>query len=144
MHPSFIEESLLLFEANIDDMVPTSYELALEFFLEAGALDVFITPILMKKSRPAQLLSVLSRPELKPQILALFFEHTSTLGVRETSLTRYSLPRKIIQKETPWGPIRFKESHWQGKVRQTPEYDDCKAAAKRHRVSLKTIYDQLL
>ena len=138
---SLIEETLLVFEANIDDLPPSYYEYVLELLLEAGALDVTITPILMKKSRPAHLLSVLAPPLLKQAVFSLLFEHTSTIGIRITEVKRYSLPRHIIWKETPLGKIRVKKTKWQEIIRQIPEYEDCKTLAKLHNLNLKTVYD---
>lgn len=140
---TLIEETLLVFEANIDDLPPSSYEYILELLLESGALDVIITPIVMKKSRPAHLLSVLAPPELKEPVLSLLFEHTTTLGIRTSEVKRYSLPRRIIWKDTPLGKVRFKETEWKGQRRETPEYEDCKNIAKLRQLSLKTVYEQV-
>lgn len=134
-------ETLMLLETNIDDMPAEWLGPLLEQLLDAGALDAWFTPIQMKKNRPAVQLSALCRPENAPDLRALLFVHTSTLGVRQQEVQRYSLPRRIETVETPFGPIRIKfaevaPGHWKA----APEFEDCLAAARAHNAPLGKVY----
>jgi hypothetical protein len=113
-----------------------------ELLLAGGALDVWATPILMKKNRPAYMLSVLgdADSEAQAQCRELLFRHTSTFGLREQRIARRKLARKSVTVQTRFGPIRVKVGTWNGAVMQTqPEYEDCRAAAETHGVPLKEI-----
>ncbi len=136
-------EEIQVIEANIDDMNPQIYEYVMERFLGAGALDVYLTPVIMKKSRPGIILGVLSRPEDLPILSRIIFEETTTLGIRIRKADRVVLKRKIITKSTPYGRIRFKMSGMDGGETLSPEYEDCKAAARKTGIPLKKILDSL-
>lgn len=134
-------QRLLLLDCNIDDMNPEYYSHILDRLLEAGARDVFITPIVMKKGRPASMLSVLCHPAQKPSLLAIVFDETTTLGVRESWVTRHALARHVVTVQTPHGPIRVKLAHRPGgRVTCSPEYEDCHGAATRAGVPLWEVY----
>ena len=139
----YITEELLVLETNVDDLPPFHFERIFEVFLEAGALDVFIQPIQMKKNRPAHLISVLILPNALELCLGLFFKHTSTLGVRTLPLTRYSLPRSLVKFPTRFGEVQFKQSHF-SYLKLTPEYEDCKAIAKRQNLPLSKVIEQVM
>ncbi len=141
--PVFTEETLLTFETNIDDMPPSHYECVMEALFEAGALDVYIQPILMKKNRPAHILFALGKVELKETLLHVFFKHTSTLGVRIDTIKRISIARTLVIKQTRFGPVQLKETNYPEK-RLAPEYDDCKAIAQSQGIPLKTVIDQVM
>ncbi len=129
-------------ETNIDDISPQIYEVVMERLFAAGALDVYMTPVQMKKNRPATLLSVICAPQDIVTMSNILFEETSTIGIRIDSRTRICLPRKIITLETKYGPIRLKIAQRSGEpVNVQPEYEDCKAAAAGHKVPLKTVRD---
>ncbi len=125
-----IVETLTLLETNIDDLNPQVYEHVLNRLFAAGALDVTLTPMQMKKSRPAIQLAVLCKPDETDALLPIIFTETTTLGVRRSSIERVSLPRSIETVETRFGSIRVKVARWNELVRAVPEYEDCKRAAE--------------
>jgi len=134
-------ETLILLETNIDDMPAEWLGPLLAQLLDAGALDAWFTPIQMKKNRPAVQLSALCRPENAPELRALLFVHTSTLGVRQQEVQRYSLPRRIETLNTRFGPIRVKLAQVApGRWQAAPEFEDCLAAARAHDVPLAEVY----
>ena len=137
-------ETLSLLETNVDDMNPQLWEAVFEALFEAGALDVWTTPIAMKKGRPAQLLSVLA-PSTDAALNAIL-RHTTTLGVRVQSVKRAALPRAIATVETRFGAVRVKVASWpQGDVRRAhPEWEDVKARAVEHSVSAREVYQAAL
>jgi uncharacterized protein (DUF111 family) len=125
-----IVETLTLLETNIDDLNPQVYEHVLNRLFAAGALDVTLTSMQMKKSRPAIQLAVLCKPDETDALLPIIFTETTTLGVRRSSIERVSLPRSIETVETRFGSIRVKVARWNELVRAVPEYEDCKRAAE--------------
>lgn len=140
----YIEENLVLVETNIDDMNPEFFDYVSTILLEKGCLDVFMTPIYMKKNRPATMLSVLTGPDKLDEILSIIFRETTTLGVRVNRLERKSLTREVIPVETRYGRIKVKVSKIEDQVKNiTPEYEDCKEAALREGVPLKDVYDEV-
>lgn len=128
---------------NLDDMTPEALGFAMEQLLAAGALDVFTTPIGMKKSRPGVMLTVLCRLEDREPLVRAMFRHTTTLGVREHLCQRYTLARSQQERQTPWGPVRVKNASGWGVTRQKPEYDDLSRIAKEHSLSLQAVAEQL-
>ena len=126
---------------NLDDMTGEAIGFAMEELMNAGALDVFTTAITMKKSRPAIKLTVLCRPEDKDAILALVFRHTTTLGIRENLLHRYTLSRTERTVQTPYGPVRQKCAEGYGVIREKYEYEDVAAIAREHQLPLSWIKD---
>ena len=116
---------------NLDDMTGEEIGFACEELLRGGALDVWTSPIQMKKGRPGILLSVLCRDERKEDMIRLIFRHTTTLGVRETLHRRYILNRSACETDTEFGKIRKKVSRGYGVTREKAEYDDLAAAARR-------------
>ncbi len=136
-----IWENLALLETNVDDMNPEFFEHVMERAFAAGALDVFLTPIQMKKNRPAILLSVLSQPKDVPALLNLLWRETTTIGVRVSEVKRASLPREIVTVETPFGAVKVKVARCGGQVENiAPEYEDCQRAAVRCSVPLGEVY----
>jgi uncharacterized protein (DUF111 family) len=134
-----IIETLSLLETNIDDLNPQVYEHVMQRLFEAGALDVTLTPIHMKKNRPAVTLSVLSQSEKAQTLIKIILSETTTLGVRQQTIERASMPRSIETVTTPYGPIRVKVARWGDIDRAVPEYDDCRRAAEEHHVPLLTV-----
>ena len=123
--------TLDLLETNIDDMNPEIYGYLFERVLAAGALDVYLTPVVMKKNRPGVLLSVLCRPNDAPAWRGLLFSETSTLGIRTQRVARHALPRTSETVQTPFGQIRIKVCRWGDapeEERAAPEYEDCARA----------------
>jgi uncharacterized protein (TIGR00299 family) protein len=134
-------EMLVLIETNIDDLNPEFYAYVMEKLFAAGALDVFLTPIQMKKNRPGTQLSVLCREQDSVKAREIIFLETSTLGIRETSLRRHSLKREIRRAETPWGSVRVKIAHLpNGDLKSAPEYEDCRQWAEEAGVTIREVY----
>jgi uncharacterized protein (TIGR00299 family) protein len=123
-------DDVVVLEANIDDMSPQHYDLALERIFAAGALDAWLTPIGMKKGRPAITLSAMAHPAAEDAVARTMLRETSTIGVRVRHERRYVLDRDIESIETPLGPVRFKTVRGDGFTRRTPEYDDVARIAR--------------
>ncbi|MDO9066478.1 MAG: nickel pincer cofactor biosynthesis protein LarC [Chloroflexota bacterium] len=134
-------QTLALLETNMDDMNPELYDYVMTRLFQAGALDVFLSPIQMKKNRPATLLHVLCRPEHAPVLTQIIFAETTTLGVRQMTVMRQALARSIQSLETPYGPIRVKVACLaSGGAKAAPEYEDCRRAAEKHGIPLRQVY----
>lgn len=123
-------------EANLDDATPELLGHAMERLLEAGALDVTLEPVHMKKQRPGVRLSVISDPAAQEKLAALLFEETTTLGVRFWQAERRVLPRSHVEVETPYGRVRMKVSP----AGSAPEFEDCRRLAAETGKPLKEIY----
>ncbi len=138
-------QSVFLVECNIDDMNPELYEDVMEALFAKGAYDVFLTPVVMKKSRPATRISVLCREEDKPAIEEILWLRTSTFGLRLQRISKVMLQRDFSTLSTKFGDVAIKNGYWRGrKIKSKPEYEDCKRLAKEKGVSVKEIYDLLL
>ena len=120
---------------NLDDMTPEDIAFAMERLLDAGALDVWTTPIGMKKNRPGIQLSVLSREDRKEELAQCLFRHTTTLGIRQTEHRRYLLRREFAQAKTPWGPVRVKTAEGRFK----PEYEDLRRIALEQNIPIAQV-----
>ena len=128
-------------DANIDDMSPELCAPAAEAVFAAGALDVWWTPITMKKGRPALTLSALAEDAAKDAVIAAILRETTTIGVRYAQLQRTVLARQTVEVVTRFGPIPVKVALDGDAVRNAaPEYEACAAAAKRFNVPVKTVY----
>ena len=133
--------SIAVLEANIDDLSPEHYEPLMERLFAAGALDVTLSPLQMKKNRPGVLLTVLAGPNLRDGMAKIIFQETSTFGIRYATMARYVLERRMATVETPYGPVRVKIGSWQKEeTAASPEYADVKAAAQAQDVPFKTVY----
>ena len=131
-----------ILEANVDDMNPELYEHVMESLFQKGALDVFLTPVIMKKSRPGIKITCLCLPEKKQCLIETMLRETTTLGVREFEAGRIKLFRAIEKVNTPFGDISVKVSKIGDEVvRVTPEYEDMKLLAKKNNMSLLKVYD---
>ena len=136
-------EELVLIETNIDDMNPEFYEAAMDSLFKAGALDVYLSPIIMKKSRPANKVSVLTDESNRQSLTEILLQETSSFGVRYYNVGRTVLDREIKTVKTSWGLIMVKIGKLNEKVIQvSPEYDDCKKTAVKNKISVKEIYDE--
>lgn len=139
--PSGVSNQVVVIEANLDDMNPEWYELAVERLFAAGALDVTLTPLQMKKGRPAQMLRVVTAPAAREAVVAAILRETTTLGVRYWSAQRECLERSWLQAETEYGPVRVKIGGQLGEIAQVaPEYDEARRAAVEHQVPLARVY----
>ena len=128
--------SVTILEANIDDSTPQVLGYAMERLFAAGALDVTLTPVFMKKNRPATLISVIAAPETAEELAGVLFAETSTLGLRMISAERRVLARQIAEVETSFGKIRVKYNDRGG---FTPEYEDCRRLAAEKGVPLRVV-----
>ena len=128
---------------NLDDMSGEAIAFAQDKLWENGALDVFTTPIQMKKNRPGVLLSCLCRPQLADTLAAQMLQHTSTLGVRKLFWQRYEMQSSFASRQTPYGAIRIKHSEGYGICKSKPEYADLAQAASLHQVSLADVIKSL-
>ena len=134
-------DTATLIETNIDDMSPQWYEHVSARLFEAGALDVFLTSIQMKRGRPATQLSVLATDDLVSGMLDVLFKETTTIGVRAHPVQRWKLTREIVTVETEYGPIAIKVSRRDEEVLNiAPEYRDCQRVAAEHGVPLKQVH----
>lgn len=130
-----------MLETNIDDMNPEFYQFVMDRLFKNGALDVFITPIIMKKQRPASLLSVLCEKEHMDKLKDIIFTETSTFGIRCYDVLRYKLDRDFSDIYTPYGKVRVKRGYMEGKlIKAYPEYEDIKAIAEKTGISISTVY----
>ena len=137
---------LIKLEANIDDMNPQIYGWLYERLFNAGALDVWTTPIYMKKNRPAQMLSVLVDAEHRDVCTKIIFAETTTIGLREIEISRrVEAVRKMSKVETRFGEVQCKISAYDGKIVSiTPEYEDCRRLAEKNSVPLKVVWQEAL
>jgi uncharacterized protein (TIGR00299 family) protein len=132
-------DEVVVLEANVDDLSPQYVELALERILAAGARDAWLTPIVMKKGRPALLLSAIADPSAEEAVARAMLRETTTIGVRVRAQRRHILPRRIVTVETPYGPVRAKEVRLDGGVRVQPEYDDLVRIARERGLPLPEV-----
>jgi uncharacterized protein (TIGR00299 family) protein len=122
---------------NVDDMTGEELGFAMDRLFEAGALEVFTVPVNMKKSRPGVLLRVLCSESDREKMARVIFKHTSTIGIRMIACDRFTLDRKIVETDTPFGKIRRKESSGYGVKRYKYEHDDLAAVAKEKGISIR-------
>jgi hypothetical protein len=124
-------------ETNLDDMAPNAIAALFEDLMAAGALDVTVAPVLMKKGRPGHLLSAISPPELVATLSALVLRHSTTLGVRMSGMQRVVAERRVIEVQTRFGSARAKIKELGGRaVDVTPEYDDCRRLSRESAATL--------
>ena len=137
-----ILENLIQLECNIDDSTPEILSYTSGKLLDQGALDVWSTPIVMKKGRAAVMLSVLARPEQVELLSEILFKETSTNGIRQTACQRRALPRKIISVVTDYGTVDVKIICLNDEVVSiSPEFESCRKAAEKFRIPLQTVYE---
>ena len=129
-----------LIETNVDDMAPNLIAALCEDLMEAGALDVSVTPALMKKGRAGHLIAVMSAPELVARLTEHLLEHSTTLGVRVTDAHRVTAQRRIIEVQTPLGSARVKVKELGGNaVDVAPEYEDCRLISRQSGRDLREV-----
>ncbi len=135
------ERQLLLMETNIDDMSPELHGYVMERLFEHGALDVWFTPIQMKKNRPAVMLSVLVPPQAEGEIVDTLLRETSTLGLRRQTVGRHESEREIIAFDSSLGRVMVKVKCFRGaRISLSPEFEDCRRLAKEHGLPLQEVY----
>jgi uncharacterized protein (TIGR00299 family) protein len=135
----------VVLETNIDDLNPELYEYVLERLLAAGAQDAWLTPIVMKKSRPAVKVSVLCAPAQEGTIRGVLFQETGTLGVRTVPVVKHALGRQEIEVETEHGRVAVKIGYLDGRpVTVAPEFEDCVRVARAASVPAKDVYQEAI
>ncbi len=133
----------MLLETNIDDMNPQHYALLMERMEAAGALDVWLTQVMMKKGRPGTVVSAIVPTNARAVVEAAMIENSTTLGVRGTTIDRTKAAREIASVTTRWGDVRVKLRGWNGRVIDvTPEYDDCVAISRQNDVPLREVTNE--
>jgi len=137
------QDTIMVIEANLDDMSPQVFGYVVDRLLEAGALDAFGTPVQMKKSRPGTVLTALTQVEDAQRIAQIIFEETTTIGLRMRQEMRHTLAREYETVHTAWGSVRIKVARLNGRVTNfAPEYEDCREIASDHAVPLKTVLQE--
>jgi uncharacterized protein (TIGR00299 family) protein len=140
-----LQDTIAVLEANLDDLNPQVFGYVMDRLLEAGALDVFATPVQMKKNRPGSLLTILAKPEDAAKLTEIVFSETTTLGVRRREDKRQILARKWTTVPTRFGGVRIKIASLNGAVTSyAPEYEDCRRLAAEHRVPLKLVMQEAI
>ncbi len=135
------EDCVTVLEANIDDMNPQWFENLVEKLMEAGALDVYLTPIQMKKGRPGVKLGVLLKEEALGPVLDAIFRESTTIGVRAYTAKRWKLAREELPVRTPFGEVRVKVARKGGVILNlAPEYEDCRKVAREKGMPVKEVY----
>ena len=133
-------EQIVVLECEIDDMNPQLFGSVMDKLYAAGALEVYFAAVQMKKNRPGTLLTILSRPDLRQNLVSIVFRETTTIGVRYHEVTRERLEREIITVQTPVGAIRFKIARFGGHVvNASPEFDDCLRVASEKELAVKDV-----
>ncbi|MBP1962607.1 nickel insertion protein [Paenibacillus aceris] len=139
-----VDDGMLLIQANLDDMNPEWVSYIMDKLFDAGANDVFVVPIIMKRGRPGIMLNVLVEGERLSVIEDVIFGETTTLGIRYMHASCHRLAREFEQVQTKWGMLTVKVGYHQGKLVQfAPEFKECEQVAKEHRVPLKMVYEEV-
>jgi hypothetical protein len=140
------EDKICIVETNIDDMNPEFYDYLIEELHSAGALDVSLVPIYMKKTRPGIMVKVISPENKVEEISKIILKNTTSLGVRILPVVqRLKLHRKVEKLTTQWGEVRVKVAFLESKVvNVSPEYEDCKLIAKKYNLSIKEVYNKII
>ncbi|MEM3786156.1 MAG: nickel pincer cofactor biosynthesis protein LarC [Candidatus Micrarchaeaceae archaeon] len=140
---NLVTKKQLVIETAIDDMNPQIYEYLMQKLFEAGVLDVFYTPIFMKKQRPATLVTILTEPYKKNLVSEIIFKETTSIGYREYFVEKTETERKIFNIDSPWGTVRVKKSTFEGSFNIVPEYEDCKKISQQHNIPLKQVIREI-
>jgi uncharacterized protein (TIGR00299 family) protein len=137
-----VEDAVQLIETNIDDMNPQFYDHVMETLFAAGARDVYLTPVIMKKQRPGIVLSVLASPGQIKDLVCVIFRETTTLGVRISQVQKRNIAeREIRTVSTAWGEAHVKVRKWESETTVMPEYDDCKRIAKERGLPIHVVWE---
>lgn len=140
-----VEEKQYIIECNIDDMNSEQHDYVMKRLFAEGALDVYLTPIIMKKGRPAIKISVLCKYTQMEKMNEILFLETTTFGTRSYEVHKNMLQRTFEKVHTEFGDITIKKGFYKGKfIKAKPEYDECKAAAEKHSVPLRTVYNEVM
>lgn len=139
--PSSREEQVEVVECNLDDCSPQFLGSVIDALLAAGALDAWLTPVVMKKGRPGHVVSALVLSPARAKVTEVLFQETTTLGVRVHTVGRRMLQRRFETVETPWGAVRIKVGHDGARLlNAAPEFEECRALAAKAGVSVKDVH----
>ena len=139
-----IDDQMLKMEVNLDDISGEILGYLMDLLINAGANDVYYTPIFMKKNRPGILLQLLCSRENIDHMKQILFTETTTLGIRYYPLTVHRAERNFRKISTKWGAITIKEGIYDGQVIQSsPEYEECKKIARDQQIPLKKVYEEV-
>ncbi len=144
IEPDFQYDDVFLIESNIDDMNPEFYPYVFDRLFEKSVLDVYITPIIMKKGRPGSIISVLCKKENLNDATEIIFSETSTIGLRVSEVKRLKLKREIVEISTQFGKIKAKKIYFNGRENIIPEYDECKKIAAKNNIPLNEVYNIII
>lgn len=136
-----LADEMLVIESNIDDMSPELYEHVVARLFAAGAVDVALIPVQMKKSRPAVQVQIIAPPPVREAVAAVLFAETTTIGLRMHAVARWKLARRVTEVATAYGAIAVKIAGAGIAAVVAPEYESCRAAAERHGVPLRVVYE---
>ena len=138
-------DSLVMIETNIDDMNPEIFDAVMESLFKAGALDIYFSSIIMKKSRPATKVSVLAEQKEREVLSKILLRETTSFGVRFYEVGRLTLDREIQKLKTSYGVIKIKIGSLDGEtVQAAPEFEDCRNLARKKKIPVKKVYDDVL
>ncbi len=137
-------DQVIQLETNIDDMNPQIYEAVMERLFEHGALDVSLTPTIMKRNRPGIILTVLAHPEHAGMLTQRLLRETTTLGVRSQLINRVTLSRSMTTIRLPQGRVRVKTVHVGNAIKYRPEFQDCQAIAKKTGIPVQEVIEQVM
>jgi uncharacterized protein (TIGR00299 family) protein len=139
------QDEMVVIETNIDDMNPEFYDYVLDRLFAAGARDVFLSPIQMKKNRPGTLLRIITEPALREKLAEIIFQETTTIGLRYYPVKRMILKRTASRVKTKFGTVKVKIIEQPDRTkRATPEYEDLRRIAAAKKVPLKLLYDEVM
>lgn len=146
-HPpneAHIDDEMLKIEVNLDDMSSEILGYVMDLLLQAGANDVYYTPIYMKKNRPAVLLQLLCSASKLAAMKRILFRETTTLGIRYYPITVDRMARSFKRVTTKWGDVTVKEGIFDGQViKASPEYEECKEIAERYELPLQQVFEEV-
>jgi uncharacterized protein (DUF111 family) len=139
-----LQKDILLLETNIDDMNPQIYNYVMEKLFSEGALDVWFTPIKIKKTRPAIMLSVLANTKDELKISEILLRETSTLGIRVQPINRHTADREIVDFKSSYGKVKVKIKRFgDGIISVAAEYDECYRIAVKTNIPLRQVYSTI-
>ena len=142
---SSLIDQIVVIETNVDDQSAEITAWVMDQLLATGALDVFLTPILMKKGRPATKITALSTIEQQSALTQLLLQQSTTFGVRSYLADRQKLSRDFIEVETEWGIVKAKRGFLNDSITKiVPEYEDCRRLAEANQVPLRTVYETVI
>jgi len=137
----FQYDEVLLVESNIDDLNPEVYPYIVEKLFKNDVLDVYITPVIMKKGRPGNIISVLCEKKNFKEVVEIIFNETTTIGLRVSDIKRLKLKRELIEINTPFGKVKAKKIYIDDEEKIIPEYEECKKIAEKNKLPLNKVYN---